>query len=42
MVNHYLLTSTIRSDAPSARSRMGAVRPGARIFGGTAAGGRAP
>jgi hypothetical protein len=42
MINFYLLTSTIRSDAPVASMLLGAVRPSARKFGGLTAGGRAP
>jgi hypothetical protein len=42
MINLYVLTSTIRRDAPVAFTLLGAVRPGAWIFGGDAAGGRAP
>jgi len=42
MINFYLLTSTIRSDAPVAFTLLGEVRPSARKFGGDTAGGRAP
>jgi hypothetical protein len=42
MIDRYLLTSSIRRDAPSAFVLQGAVRPKARISGGTTAGGRAP
>jgi hypothetical protein len=42
MINFYLLTSTIRSDAPVAFTLLGEVRPSARMFGGVTAGGRAP
>jgi hypothetical protein len=42
MINFYLLTSTIRSDAPVAFMLLGEVRPSARKFGGVTAGGRAP
>jgi hypothetical protein len=42
MIRQYLLTSMIRSSAPAALTLQGDVRPGARIFGGDADGGRAP
>ena len=42
MIRQYLLTSMIRSSAPIALTLQGVVRPGARIFGGDSAGGRAP
>lgn len=42
MIRQYLLTSMIRSSAPVALTFQGVVRPGARMFGGYAAGGRAP
>jgi len=37
-----MLTSTIRRTTPTAWMLQGDVRPGARIFGGYAARGRAP
>jgi len=42
MIRFCTLTSTIRRIAPNAWMLQGDVRPGARIFGGYAARGRAP
>jgi hypothetical protein len=43
MIDLFKLTSSIRRVTPLvAWTRQGAVRPGARIFGGYSAGGRAP
>jgi hypothetical protein len=42
MIRSYLLTSSIRRLAPVASMRLGDVCPDAGIFGGAAAGGRAP
>jgi len=42
MIQLFMLTSTVRRITPLAWVRQGDVRPGARIFGGTSAGGRAP
>jgi len=42
MIQKYLLTTFSRSQAPVAWLLEGVVRPGARMFGDTIAGGRAP
>jgi hypothetical protein len=42
MIQHFLLTSSIRRITPLAWMRQGVVCPGTRIFGAYDAGGRAP